>query len=306
MSEANAAGAAAIRGTTRLAAVIGFPVEHSRSPELLNAAFAAAGVDAVMVPLGVAPEDLGAAVAGLRAVRALGASVTVPHKLAAAALCDELSPAARAIGAVNCLRFDGARIAGHNTDEGGFVDGLAAAGFDPRGARAVLLGAGGAARAVAYGLRAGDEGGGGGAAGEGGADDDRLAVIARDPDRVTWAHAAPWTDAHLRAAFARADLVVDCTPAGLGDGEAAFVDALPLDALRPGAWVASLIYHRPTILLERARSRDHSTVDGRAMLVHQGARAFTIWTGQPAPIDAMTRALDAALDRSRDPSRRGT
>jgi shikimate dehydrogenase len=298
MSEARTAatapGAAAIRGTTRLAGVIGFPIEHSRSPALLNAAFAAAGVDAVMVPLGVAPEDLRAAVAGLRAMRALGASVTVPHKLAAASLCDELSPAAQAIGAVNCLRFDGARIAGHNTDEGGFVDGLAAAGFDPRGARAVLLGAGGAARAVAYGLRAA------------GADGDHLAVIARDPARVTWAHASPWRDAHLRAAFAAADLVVDCTPAGLGDGEAAFVDALPLDALRPVAWVASLIYHRRTILLERATARDHSIVDGRAMLVHQGARAFTIWTGRPAPLDAMTRALDAALDPPRDPSLRGT
>jgi methylmalonyl-CoA mutase cobalamin-binding subunit len=162
-----------IRGTTRLCAVLGFPVEHSRSPQLVNAAFAAAGVDAVMVPVGVPPEGLPAAVAGLSAMRAIGASVTVPHKLAAAALCDELSPAARAIGAVNCLRFDGGRISGHNTDEGGFVDGLAAAGFDPRGRRAVLLGAGGAARAVAYGLR------GAGVA------DEQLAVIARRPETVT-------------------------------------------------------------------------------------------------------------------------
>jgi shikimate dehydrogenase len=283
VTEATAATAAAIRGTTRLAAVLGFPVEHSRSPQLLNAAFAAAGVDAVMVPIGVPPEDLAAAVAGLGAMRALGASVTVPHKLAAAALCDELSPAARAIGAVNCLRFDGGRITGHNTDEGGFVDGLAAAGFDPRGRRAVLLGAGGAARAVAYGLRAA------------GVPEDRLAVIARHPERVAWAPASPWTEDRLRAAFAGADLVVDCTPAGLGEGEAAFVDALPLDALRPAAWAATLIYHRRTIWLERASARGHSTVDGRAMLVHQGARAFAIWTGRPAPLDAMARALDDAL-----------
>jgi shikimate dehydrogenase len=273
-----------IRGTTRIAAVLGFPVEHSRSPQLLNAAFAAAGVDAVMVPIGVPPEDLAAAVAGLAAMRALGASVTVPHKVAAAALCHERSPAAREIGAVNCLRFDGARITGHNTDEGGFIDGLAAAGFDPRGKRAVLLGAGGAARAVAYGLRAAGVSGGG------------LAVIARHPDRVAWAHASPWTAERLREAFAGADLVVDCTPAGLGDGEAAFVDALPLDALPAAAWAATLVYHRRTIWLERASARGHSTVDGRAMLVHQGARAFTIWTGRPAPIDAMTEAMTRALD----------
>jgi shikimate dehydrogenase len=285
--------AAMIRGTTRLAAVIGFPVTHSRSPELLNAAFAAASIDAVMVPLGAPPDDLAAAVAGLRAARALGASVTVPHKVAVAALCDELSPAARAIGAVNCLRFDGARTLGHNTDEGGFVDGLAAAGFDPRGARCVLLGAGGAARAVAHGLR--------GAGAEG-----ALAVIARRPAAVPWAAATPWTDDHLRDAFARADLVIDCTPAGLGErgAEAAFVDALPLDALRPAAWAATLVYHRRTIWLERASARGHSTVDGRAMLVHQGARAFTIWTGLPAPIEAMARALDAALDPV--PAARGT
>jgi shikimate dehydrogenase len=268
-----------ITGTTRLAAVLGHPVEHSRSPQLLNAAFAAAGIDAVMVPLGVPPEDFGAAIAGLRAVRALGASVTVPHKLAAAAACDELSAAARAIGAVNCLTFDGGRLAGHNTDAGGFVDGLAAAGFAPSGARALLLGGGGAARAVAHGLR------------EAGAAAD---VIARSPDRVSWTRARPWIDAELREGFARADLIVDCTAAALAGGadEAAFVGGLPLAALRPAAWVATLVYHRRTILLERATARGHSTVDGRAMLVHQGARAFAIWTGRPAPLDAMVRVLD--------------
>ena len=283
-----------IRGTTRIAAVLGFPVEHSRSPQMQNAAFAAAGVDAVMVPLGVPPEDLAAAALGLAAMRAIGASVTVPHKLAAAALCGELSPAAREIGAVNCLCFDGGRIAGHNTDAGGFVDGLTAAGFDPRGKRCVLLGAGGAARAVAYGLRAA------------GADADALAVIARDPARVGWARAAPWTPDRLRAAFAAADLVVDCTPAGLGAGEAAFVDQLPTGALAAGAWAATLVYHRPTIWLERASARGHSTVDGRAMLVHQGARAFELWTGRPAPIAAMARALDQSIDRAADAAPGGT
>ena len=135
-------------------------------------------------------------------------------------------------------------------------------------------------------------------------------MIARRPEAVAWTRAAPWTEARLREAFAAADLVVDCTPAGLGgavegaDGaarEAAFVDALPLDALRPAAWAASLVYHRRTIWLERASARGHSTVDGRAMLVHQGARAFTIWTSQPAPIEAMAHALDHALDRALAP-----
>lgn len=270
-----------ITGTTKLAAVLGWPVEHSRSPAMLNAAFVADQVDAVMVPIGVPPDGLAAVVAGLRAARALGASVTIPHKLAATKLCDALSPEAKAIGAVNCLQL-GEQIIGHNTDCDGFLDGLTAAGFDLRGKRVVLLGAGGAARAVAYGVRGGRA----------------IEVIARKPDAVTWAKAWPWTDDNLRDCFARADLVVDCTSAALEpDTDAAFTESLPLDALPSTAWVATLVYHRGTKLLERATDLGHSTLDGRAMLVHQGARAFTIWTGMPAPVAVMTRALDASLAR---------
>lgn len=270
-----------IRGTTRLAAVIGWPVEHSRSPQLLNAAFEATGIDAVMVPIAVPPAGFAEVIAGLRAMGALGASVTVPHKLAAAALCDSIVRDARDIGAVNCLQLDGDQLVGHNTDRSGFVDALVAAGFAQRGVRAVLLGAGGAARAVAHGLQA-----------IGSVD-----VIARDPAKVGWARALPWTTQALADAFAGADLVVDCTPIGLGTpaAEHGWVDALPLDQLRSTAWVATLVYHRPTLLLERARDCGHPAVDGRAMLVHQGARAFTIWTGVAAPVTVMTQALDAAL-----------
>jgi shikimate dehydrogenase len=271
-----------ISGATRLAAVIGWPVEHSRSPQLLNAAFAAAGLDAVLVPIGARPEAFATVVAGLHAAGALGASVTLPHKRAAHALCHEHSAAARAIGAVNCLQFDGARIVGHNTDCDGFVDGLVAAGL-ARPQRVVLLGAGGAARGVAYGVRHATT----------------IEVIARRPPEDAWEPAvtvSAWSPASLERAFATADLVVDCTPIGLdATTEATLVEAIPLQALPPTAWVAGLVYHRPTLLLERARAAGHRTVDGRAMLVHQGARAFTIWTGKPAPVAAMTIALDDAL-----------
>jgi shikimate dehydrogenase len=273
-----------ITGTTRIAAVLGWPIEHSRSPVMLNAAFTADQIDAVLVPIGVPPEGLAAAIAGLRALRApavLGASVTLPHKLAVAALCDELSPAAKAIGAVNCLEFSD-RLVGHNTDCDGFLDAITAAGFELRGARVILLGAGGAARAVAYGVRGGRA----------------IEVIARRPAEVAWARAWPWTHENLRDCFARADLVVDCTSAGLDpETDAAFTDALPLDALRPGTWVATLVYHRRTNLIERASGLGYSTLDGRSMLVHQGARAFTIWTGLPAPVAVMARALDQSLQR---------
>lgn len=270
-----------ITGTTRIAAVLGWPVEHSRSPAMLNAAFTADQIDAVMVPIAVQPDGLAAVIAGLRAGNALGASVTIPHKLAVAKLCDELSAEAKAIGAVNCLQI-GEQLIGHNTDCDGFLDALGAAGFDLRGKRVILLGAGGAARAVAYGVRGGRA----------------IEVIARRPADIGWAQAWPWTEENLRDCFARADLVVDCTSACMDPAtDAAFTESLPFDALPTGAWVATLVYHRQTSLLERATSLGHSTLDGRAMLVHQGARAFTIWTGLPAPVAVMTRALDQSLQR---------
>ena len=261
-----------ITGATKVAAVIGWPVAHSRSPEMFAAAFAATGVDAVMIPVGVPADQLAAAVAGLRAMRVLGASVTSPHKLAAHALCDRLSDAAREIGAVNCLQLDGDALVGHNTDTLGFGDGLREAGCTP--GHTVLLGAGGAARAVAYGLT-------------------DFEVVARR--EVDWISATPWNE--IDDAFARADLVVDCTSMGLGPDSSDESHLLPLEALRPHAWVASLVYHRVAPLLARAAARGHKILDGRAMLVHQGARAFEIWTGRDAPVDAMRRALDQAIAR---------
>ena len=280
-----------IRGTTRLTAVVGWPVDHSRSPQMLNAAFAATSIDAVMVPLGVEPDEFMCVVAGLRAARALGASVTVPHKVVAVAACSELSPAALAIGAVNCLQLIDDRVVGHNTDCDGFLDGLVSGGFDRAAlpiTRVVVLGAGGAARAVTYGLRAAGS----------------IRLIARRPEVADWFKARSdgsrrllaWTASNIHDAFANSDLVVDCTPIGLGGAdEASLVDALPIDILPRGTRVASLVYHRPTLLLERARSAGHAVIDGRAMLVHQGARAFTIWTRRPAPVEVMQNALDDAL-----------
>jgi shikimate dehydrogenase len=263
---------------------IGWPVEHTRSPAIMNAAFEAAGIDARMLPFPVAPqphEALRAAVDELVATHALGASITLPHKTGIVGLCDELSPEARAIGAVNCVVIDGTRVIGHNTDATAFLDALVTAGFELRGKRAVLLGAGGAARAVAHALRGGRA----------------IEVVARRPEAVAWAVAWPWTDEHLRECFARADLVVDCTSAGLDPArDAAFTAGLPLDVLRPGAWIGTLVYHRRTRLLDAASG--HPTFDGRAMLVRQAARAFELWTHVPAPVDIMTRALDASLVKS--------
>lgn len=251
---------------TRTAAVLGWPIEHSKSPPMIDAAFRAMGIDATMTRIGVPPERLADAIAELRALPAIGASVTVPHKSAVIPLCDVRSPDVDAIGAANCLEFRDGRVIAHNTDAGGFVDAL---GFSPR--HAVILGAGGAARAVAYGLR-----------------DIHVAVVARRP--ATWITSHAWSElAHL---LAHADLVVDCTSAGLDPTSDLDV---PLHALPSGATVATLIYHQRTRLLERAASLGYSTLDGRGMLVHQGARAIAIWTGCAAPIEVMSRALDDSL-----------
>jgi len=272
---------------SRLAVVIGDPVEHSLSPVIQNAAFAAAGFDGVFVALRVAPAELATAVAGFRATGVLGASVTVPHKESVVVLCDRLEEPARTIGAVNCLSIgeDGALV-GHNTDAGGFVDGLAEElGIDAAGKRAVLLGGGGAARAVAAGLTAS------------GADD--VVVVARDPGKVSWTQARPWTTAELAGLAAQADLVVDCTSTGLSaEAEAHVPVAFPVEALPDGAAVLSLVYHRKPALLARAEERGLMVADGAGMLIHQGARAFRLWTGCEAPVEEMWRALRAAL-RSR-------
>jgi shikimate dehydrogenase len=251
---------------TRTAAVLGWPIEHSKSPPMIDAAFRAMGIDATMTRIAVPPERLAEVIAELRALPAIGASVTIPHKSAVIPLCDAHTPDVDAIGAANCLEFRDGRVIAHNTDAGGFVDSL---GFTPR--HAVILGAGGAARAVAYGLRGG-----------------HVAVVARRP--ATWITSHAWSE--LAHVLADADLLVDCTSAGLD--EAADLD-VPLSALSSGATVATLIYHQRTKLLERAAALGYSTLDGRGMLVHQGARAIAIWTGRAAPIDVMSRALDESL-----------
>jgi shikimate dehydrogenase len=271
-----------ITAHTRVAAVIGWPVEHSRSPALHNAAFAASGIDGVYTAAAVEPGALEAAVTGMRALGYLGASVTVPHKEAVVALCDRLvGPAAR-LEAVNCLVFGEDGVIGHNTDAGGYTDALAEAGVAVQGARAVLLGSGGAARAVAAGLE--DAGSA------------RVTVIARTPSKATWTDARPWTAESLETAMDGCDLLVDCTSAALAPATERDLPApIPLDRLPPGATVSSLVYHRTPALLADAEARGLRTIDGAGMLVHQGARAFTLWTGSEAPIEAMWAALRSSL-----------
>lgn len=273
-------------GSTRLAAVIGDPVRHSLSPLLHNTAFAALDLDWVYVALEVAPGAAAAALDAMRTLGIAGLSVTMPHKEAVAAACDELTEEAAALRAVNCVVNDGGRLIGHNTDGDGFLAALAAElDLDPAGRRCVVLGAGGAARSIALALaRAG--------AGE-------VAVVNRTASRAEEVAALLGPVGRvvgpddLASVMAGAELIVNATSLGMGtDG------AVPLEValLRPEHVVVDIIY-RPLVtpLLAAARSLGCRSANGISMLVHQAAIAFTHWTGQPAPVEAMTAAVAPML-----------
>ena len=256
---------------TALAGVLGFPVAHSRSPAMFNAAFAELGLDWRYQRLPVPPELFGETVRALPGSGFRGANVTIPHKVAALALADDATATARAIGAANTLSFDGGAIAADNTDAGGF---LAALGQPPAGMRALVLGAGGAARAVVWAL-----------AQHGAAD---VAIWNRTPERARELAAAFGARAVERPE--PADLVVNTTSVGLDAG--ADVAQLPLDALDAPAVVCDLVYRAgaTTPFADWGTRAGARVVDGLEILVRQGALSFELWTGAGAPIDTMRRA----------------
>ena len=275
-----------ISGGTRLAAVIGAPVRHSLSPTLLNAAFAEAGLDWHFMALEVAEGRAGEALDAVRALGLAGLSVTMPHKAAVSAAVDERTEQAEVLDAVNCVVVEGDHLVGHNTDGDGFLDGLRHdTGFDPSGRRTVVLGAGGAARAVVLALaRAGAA---------------EVAVANRTASRaeVAAALAGPvgrvvGSD-ELSDTVAAADLVVNATSVGMADD-----GALPVDpgAVAVGAVVVDLIYHPPeTAWLAALRGRGIEAHNGLSMLVFQAAHAFRLWTGSEAPVAVMDAAARAVL-----------
>ena len=258
-----------------LCGVLGHPVAHSRSPAIQNAAFAAAGLGWRYVKLPVAPELLETTVRALPGSGYRGANVTIPHKLAALRLADSASSAAQAIGAANTLTFANGRIEADNTDAGGLVDAL---DRPVSGLRALVLGAGGAGRAAAWALR------------EAGAE---VAVWNRTGARAE----ALARDLGVAVADApgAADLLVNATSVGLEpelpeDGALA---ALGLADAPPPPVVVDLVYRadaRATPVAAWADRGGATVVDGLEVLVRQGARSFTLWTGLPAPLDAMRAA----------------
>lgn len=275
-----------------MAAVIGDPVAHSLSPAIHNAGFAAAGLDWVFVALPVTAGDIGAAVGGARALGLAGLSVTMPHKATVSTHLDEVQPDAAALDAVNCVIRSGDRLIGANTDGPGFVDALAAEGVGLEGRRVLVLGAGGAGRAV---IRA--------VAGAGAAE---IGVVNRTEARRSTAVALGGASTRpATAAEAPAfDVVVNATSVGMGHPVADGAQPIATDLLRPGQVVVDLVYEPvETALLAGARQVGARAVDGVGMLVHQAAHAFGLWTAVEPPVEAMARAAREAL-RARAPASR--
>jgi shikimate dehydrogenase len=267
--------------------LIGYPVEHSLSPAMHNAAFEACGLDYRYVLLPTPPEQLEERIRSCVEGGFAGWNVTVPHKQAMVGFLDEMSDEVRATGACNTVRVEGGRLVGFNTDIEGFMSGLDEAGGIEPGSKAVMLGAGGAARGVAFALaRAGHH----------------VTVVSRRLEQA--AELATFlrkegikiSSSSLQGSApvsetGDANLLVNCTPAGMWPD----VESSPLPdsvTLHDGLLVYDLVYKpRPTRLLREASARGCRTQDGLAMLVNQGAAAFKIWTGQNAPVGLMRDAV---------------
>jgi shikimate dehydrogenase len=278
---------------TELVALLGDPVAHSLSPRMHAAAFEALGLRWAYVALRVLPSDLPEAVRGLRALGFVGANVTVPHKEAAAELMDRLDEVARACGAVNTIVFgEGRRALGYNTDVAGVRRTLRYGNVKVSGLRAAVLGAGGAARAVCVAL-----------AQEGAAE---VALFARRVERAEFLAGSMSTlfpgvqfEAHplhqdaLRRSLQEAALLVNATPIGMHPD----TDQSPIpseEVLHDRMGVLDLVYNPSrTRLLRMAERAGARTLSGLWVLAFQGAVSFELWTGRPAPVEAMLRAIDA-------------
>lgn len=276
-----------VTGKTRLCGIIGDPVEHTISPAMHNAAFARMGLDFWYVPFRVKPEDLAQAVAGMKALNIRGLNVTIPHKVAIIPFLDELDPLAEKIGAVNTVVNDNGVLQGFNTDAIGFLEALIQKGVEPKGKRVVVLGAGGAGRAVSFVLA------------ERGA---HLVILNRRLE-LDWAEelasqlvqtfggevkALELTEKNLARALEEAYILVNATSVGMSPN----VDEtlVTSDLLKPSLVVFDVVYNPvKTKLLRQAEKIGAQIISGLEMLVWQGALAFELWTGARAPVELMRK-----------------
>jgi shikimate dehydrogenase len=286
----------AISGKTKICALIGDPVEHTMSPVMHNTAYKKLGLDYIYIPFRVKPKQLVQAVEGLRALNVRGFNVTIPHKVAIIPLLDGLDPLAEKIGAVNTVVNNDGELRGFNTDAEGFLRALLEHGIKPKGKKVIVLGAGGASRAITYILA------------EKGA---HLTILNREQE-LDWAESIAQLIredhrqevkvlelGHLTEALADADLLVNATSVGMSP--AVEDSPAPAELLDKVPVVFDIVYN-PIItrLLREAALAGAKTIGGLDMLAWQGALAFEMWTGQTAPIDLMRGEAIKILEKHED------
>jgi shikimate dehydrogenase len=275
-----------ISGKTKICGIIGDPVEHTLSPAMHNAAFHDAGLDYVYLPFRVIKEDLCQAIHGIRAFNLRGLNVTIPHKVEVLPFLDRLDPLAEKIGAVNTIVNDEGVLTGYNTDSAGFLRALSEENIDPANKNIAILGSGGAARAILFGLA--DKGA-------------NLTILNRHPApaaelagkisscyKIT-VKALELTEENLKDTLESSDILVNTTSVGMSP----YSEETPVPEylIKPGMVVFDIIYNplKTRLLLESGK-RGTRVIGGIEMLVWQGAAAFELWTGGKAPVEVMRRA----------------
>ena len=272
-------------GTSRICGIIGDPIAHSMSPAMHNTAFDKLGLNYLYVPFRVKKEELDKAIAGVRALNIRGLNVTIPHKVTVIPFLDELDPLAQRIGAVNTIVNDDGVLTGYNTDATGFLQTLLERGVELKGKNMVILGAGGASRAISFILA------------ERGA---HLVILNRLLE-LDWAEelasrisqvfkqeveALELNEENLAKVLAKADILVNATSVGMSPN----IDETPVspDLLKPSLTVFDIVYNPiKTRLLREAEAAGAKTISGVDMLVWQGALGFELWTGAKAPVKLM-------------------
>lgn len=282
-----------ISGKTKICGIIGDPVEHTMSPAMHNAAFKKLGLDYVYLPFRVTKEELGRAIDGIRALNIRGLNVTLPHKVAVSQFLDELDTPAEKIGAINTIVNRNGVLKGYNTDATGFLRALLERGIDPKGKRVVILGAGGASRAISFILA------------ERGA---RLVILNRTwdkaklcADRISGLFqnevaALKLNRENLMTALSQADILVNTTSLGMDPD----INQTPVAAnlLKPALVVFDIVYNPIETRLQReAKVAGATVIGGVEMLVWQGAVAFEKWTGLKAPVELMRNEVIKVLQR---------
>ncbi len=276
----------AVSGKTKVFGVIGDPIEHSLSPVMQNAAFEASKLDCAFLPFKVESSQLGKAIDGMRALDIQGLNVTMPHKTAILSFLDEVDTTAKVLKAVNTVKNEDGKLLGFNTDGAGAMSALRENGVDLRGKKVMLLGAGGAARAIGFAVAA---------------QADELSILNRSIQPAAeladivhqkfnskvFAYAlSPLT---IRGVLVDADLLINATSVGMKPNAAKTL--VPSEWLKPDLAVMDIVYDPlETKLARNAKAAGAKVVSGVEMLIYQGAASFEIWTGKKAPVEVMRKA----------------